>query len=213
MKILRRAAAAYPSLLGELHDPPDPLYVRTASLELLRRPAVAIVGSRSGSGYGPLVARNLGRALATAGVVVVSGMAHGIDTAAHQGALEAGGATIAVLGCGIEFVYPVRNRALAQQIEQGGALVSEYPGTTPPARWRFPARNRLIAALCVATVVVEAAKGRGALITADFALETGREVFAVPGEITSARSAGVNGLIRSGAAPVTSIPELLEASV
>ena len=154
----------------------------------------------------------LGRELAAAGVIVVSGMARGIDGEAHRGALEAGGRTVAVLGCGIDRDYPAAHRELARRIvASGGLVVSEYEPGVEPAPWRFPARNRIIAGLCAATVVVEARERSGALITADFALEDGREVMAVPGEITSALSVGTNALLRLGATPVTGAGDVLEA--
>jgi DNA processing protein len=153
----------------------------------------------------------VGRDLAAAGVVVVSGLARGIDGEAHRGALEAGGRTIAVLGCGIDRDYPAAHASLAQSIAERSLIVSEYESGVEPAPWRFPARNRIIAGLCAATVVVEARERSGALITADFALEEGREVFAVPGEITSALSAGTNALLRLGATPLTSAADVLEA--
>jgi DNA processing protein len=156
------------------------------------------------------VARTLGRELAAAGLVVVSGMARGIDGEAHRGALEAGGTTVAVLGCGIDRNYPAAHASLARGIEESGLIVSEYAPGVEPAPWRFPARNRIIAGLSQATVVVEARERSGALITADLALEEGREVFAVPGEITSALSAGTNALLRLGATPVTSGTDVLE---
>ena len=149
------------------------------------------------------VARSLGRELAAAGLVVVSGLARGIDAEAHRGALEAAGSTVAVLGCGIDRDYPAAHRELARQIAATGLVVSEYAPGVEPAPWRFPARNRIVAGLCAATVVVEARERSGALITADFALEEGREVLAVPGEITSALSAGANALLRLGATPLT----------
>jgi DNA processing protein len=142
---------------------------------------------------------------------VVSGLARGIDGEAHRGALEAGSATVAVLGCGIDRDYPRSHAELAGRITQSGAVVSEYPPGVEPAPWRFPARNRIIAGLCLATVVVEARERSGALITADFALELGREVFAVPGEITAALSAGTNDLLRQGAAPLLSAHDVLFA--
>jgi DNA processing protein len=153
----------------------------------------------------------LGRELAAAGVVVVSGLARGIDGEAHRGALEAGGQTVAVLGCGIDRDYPAAHARLARSIAQRSLLVSEYEPGVEPAPWRFPARNRIIAGLCVATIVVEARERSGALITADFALEEGREVFAVPGEITSSLSAGTNALLRVGATPLTSAADVLES--
>jgi DNA processing protein len=152
----------------------------------------------------------LGRDLAAAGVVVVSGLARGIDAEAHRGALTTEGHTIAVLGCGIDRDYPAAHATLARSVAERSLLVSEYEAGIEPAPWRFPARNRIIAGLCAATVVVEARERSGALITADFALEEGREVFAVPGEITSALSAGTNALLRLGATPVTSAADVLE---
>jgi DNA processing protein len=213
----RLAAAGYrfladlPSLLRAIHDPPPGLFVRgEAELELLTRPAVAIVGARSCSGYGATVARSLGRELAAAGLVVVSGLARGVDGEAHRGALEAG-ATVAVLGCGIDRDYPARHGELARRIAGHGLIVSEYAPGVEPQPWRFPARNRVVAGLCAATIVVEARERSGALITADLALEEGREVFAVPGEITSALSAGANGLLKLGATPLTSAADVLHA--
>jgi len=153
----------------------------------------------------------LGRELAAAGLVVVSGLARGVDAEAHRGALDAGGTTIAVLGCGIDRDYPGAHAELARRIGERGLVVSEYEQGVEPAPWRFPARNRIIAGLCAATVVVEARERSGALITADFALEDGREVMAVPGEITSALSAGTNALLRLGATPVTGPADVLEA--
>ncbi|HXY84748.1 MAG TPA: DNA-processing protein DprA [Gaiellaceae bacterium] len=201
-----------PPLLGAIHDPPKRLYVRgVGGPELLARPAVAIVGARSCSPYGAQVARMLGRRLAAAGAVVVSGLARGIDGEAHRGALDARGHTVAVLGCGIDRDYPAAHAALAREIAETSLLVSEYEAGVEPAPWRFPARNRILAGLCLATIVVEARERSGALITADFALEEGREVLAVPGEITSALSAGTNALLRLGATPLTSAEDALDA--
>jgi len=208
---LARSDAAYPSLLAQLHDPPERLYLRDGDPEILARPAVAVVGARSCSPYGSLVARSLGRELAAAGAVVVSGLARGVDGEAHRGALEAGGSTVAVLGCGIDRDYPSAHSALAREICKAGLVVSEYGPRVEPAPWRFPARNRIIAGLALATVVVEARSRSGSLITADFALELGRDVFAVPGEITSALSAGTNHLLRLGAAPLLSAGDVLGA--
>jgi DNA processing protein len=201
-----------PPLLRAIHDPPPKLYLRGAGeTALLSRIAVAIVGARACSPYGAQVARRLGRELAAAGVVVISGLARGIDGEAHRGALETNGYTVAVLGCGIDRDYPAAHAQLAREIEQRSLIVSEYEPGVEPAPWRFPARNRIIAGLCVATIVVEARERSGALITADFALEEGREVFAVPGEITSALSAGTNALLRLGATPLTSTADVLES--
>ena len=175
-----------------------------------RRPAVAVVGARSCSPYGAQVARMLGRELAATGLVVVSGLARGVDGEAHRGALEAGGATVGVLGCGVDRDYPASHRELAARIRESGLVVAEYPPGVEPAPWRFPARNRIIAGLSGVTVVVEARERSGALITADLALEEGREVFAVPGEITSALSAGTNDLLRLGATPLITSKDVLE---
>ncbi len=209
---VRRGGPGYPPLLAQLHDPPARLWLRGAPAEVLARPAVAVVGARSCSAYGAQVARTLARELAAAGLVVVSGLARGIDGEAHRGALDAGGATVAVLGCGIDRDYPARHAELARRlVEAGGLVVSEYEPGVEPAPWRFPARNRIIAGLALATVVVEARERSGALITADFALELGREVFAVPGEITSSLAAGTNRLIRQGAAPLLETEDVLDA--
>lgn len=210
LKTLGRRSPLYPPLLAELHDPPAAIHVR-GDAEILAEPAVAIVGARSCSSYGARVARELARELAGAGVVVISGLARGIDGEAHRGTLDAGGRTVAVLGCGIDRDYPRSHSELARRIRERGAVVSEYPPGIEPAPWRFPARNRIIAGLCAATVVVEARERSGALITADFALELGRDVFAVPGEITSALSAGTNDLLRQGAAPLLSAGDVLGA--
>lgn len=209
---LGRSHPAFPPLLASIHDPPVGLFLRGAGTpEVLARPSVAIVGARSCSAYGRQVARMLGRELAAAGLVVVSGLARGVDGEAHRGALEAGATTVAVLGCGVDRNYPAAHASLADEITRAGLVVSEYAPGVEPAPWRFPARNRIIAGLAAATIVVEARERSGALITADLALEGGREVFAVPGEITSALAAGTNGLLRLGAAPVTSFVDVLDA--
>jgi DNA processing protein len=201
----------YPELLRAIYDPPRRLFLRGARPELLDGPCIAIVGARACSPYGAHVARSLGRALAAAGAVVVSGLARGVDGEAHRGALEASGATVAVLGCGIDRDYPRTHADLARRIAGSGLIVSEYPPGVEPAPWRFPARNRIVAGLCRAVVVIEARERSGALITAEFALEEGREVLAVPGEITSALSAGTNALLRQGAAPLLAPEDALAA--
>jgi DNA processing protein len=207
-----RSEPRFPRLLRELHDPPAGLFLRgSANVGLLSEPSVAIVGARSCSSYGGQVARLLGRELASTGLVVVSGLARGIDGEAHRGALEGGGATVGVLGCGIDRDYPSAHTQLARGICNNGLVVSEYAPGVEPAPWRFPARNRIIAGLCLATVIVEARERSGALITADFALEAGREVFAVPGEITSTLSVGANALLRLGATPLTAAGDVLES--
>jgi DNA processing protein len=215
LRFLARSDPAFPPLLGAIHDPPVGLFLRGgAEVEMLSRPAVAIVGARACSAYGAGAARLLGRELASAGLVVVSGLARGVDGEAHRGALEAAAGasapTVAVLGCGIDRIYPAAHTRLGDEIVERGLVVSEYAPGVPPAPWRFPARNRIVAGLAAATIVVEAREGSGALITADFALEEGREVLAVPGEITSTLAAGSNGLLRLGATPLTQAQDVLE---
>jgi DNA processing protein len=211
-RFVGRSDEGYPPRLRELHDPPPGLFLRgRADVEVLGLPAVAIVGARACSSYGAQVARLLGRDLAAAGLVVVSGLARGVDGEAHRGALEAGGLTVAVLGCGIDRDYPAAHAQLAARVAETGLVLSEYAPGVEPAPWRFPARNRVIAGLAAATVIVEARERSGALITADFALESGREVFAVPGEITSSLSAGTNALLQLGATPLTSAADVPEA--
>ena len=213
MRRIRRDERGYPPLLARIPDPPPSLWLRgDAPPALLADVAVAVVGARACSGYGRSVARLLATEAAAAGAVVVSGMARGVDGEAHRGALAAGGATVAVLGCGIDRDYPAAHAELAGAIvAAGGLVVSEYEAGVEPAPWRFPARNRIIAGLARATVVVEARERSGALITADFALEDGREVLAVPGEITSSLSTGTNALLRIGATPATNAADVLEA--
>lgn len=190
--------ADYPVLLRPIDLPPPFLLVRG---DLLREDAlgVAIVGSRRGSPYGLRVAERLSADLGGRGVTVVSGLARGIDTAAHRGALDVGGRTIAVLGSGVDVLYPPENGRLAREVARAGAVVSQFPMGTPPLPHHFPARNRLIAGLTLGTVVVEAAERSGALITARLAGELGREVYAVPGNVSAEGSQGTNGLIRDGA--------------
>ena len=212
MRWLGRSDPAFPSSLRSIFDPPVGLFLRGGGdAALLERPAVAIVGARACSSYGSHVARTFGRELAAAGLVVVSGMARGVDGEAHRGALDAGGVTVAVLGCGVDRNYPAAHAELARRICGSGLVVSEYAPGVEPSPWRFPARNRIVAGLAQATVVVEAREKSGALITADLALEEGREVFAVPGEITSALSAGTNALLRLGATAATSAADVLES--
>ncbi len=200
----------YPTNLRKIPQPPPVLYVR-GRLEKQDELSVAIVGTRQVSAYGREVARELGSELARHGVTVVSGLALGVDAIAHQAAVEAGGRTIAVLGSSVDQIYPARNRRLALQIIEQGALVSEYALGTKPEASNFPPRNRIISGLSLAVVVVEAGKRSGALITANFAAEQGRDVFAVPGSILSPGSEGCNRLIQDGAFPVTSIGDLLES--
>jgi DNA processing protein len=196
------AEPAYPAGLRHLPDPPLAVFLRGYLAQFpaqADRPAVAIVGARRPSDAGLRLARRLGAFAAGSGLAVVSGMALGIDAAAHGGALDAGGVTVAVLGCGTDIAYPRRHRGLYERILDRGLAVSEYPPGTAPAPWRFPARNRLIAALAGTLVVVEARARSGALITADHALDIGRDVVAVPGTAGAAAVAGTNGLIKAGA--------------
>jgi DNA processing protein len=210
LRWIARDDPSFPARLRAIHDPPPGLFVRgTAGLDLLLRPSVAVVGARACSPYGTDVATSLARELARAGALVVSGLARGVDAAAHRGALTAG-VTVAVLGCGIDRDYPRAHAQLAAQIARAGLILSEYPPGVEPAPWRFPARNRIVAGLARATVVVEARERSGALITADLALDEGREVLAVPGEITSYLSHGTNALLRLGAIPVTCAADVLE---
>ena len=190
---------AYPANLREIQAPPARLYVRGALAEDDAL-AVAIVGSRAATPYGVAVAERLAADLAARGVTVVSGLARGIDSAAHRGALRAGGRTIAVLGSGVDVIYPPENRRLAGDIEASGALVSQFEPGTPPLAGYFPARNRVLAGLSLAVLVVEAAEKSGSLITAGLAAEMGREVLAVPGPLTSPQSVGAHRLIQDGAA-------------
>ncbi|MBM4311887.1 MAG: DNA-protecting protein DprA [Deltaproteobacteria bacterium] len=203
-------APDYPGSLKNIYDPPPHLYVR-GRLQHSDCSAVAVVGSRNASDYGLRAAADISRELAVAGLTIVSGMAAGIDSAAHRGALSAGGRTIAVLGCGADVCYPAENRRLYEAIAQKGAIVSEYaPGTGPDA-YHFPARNRIISGMARAIVVVEASPKSGSLITARLALEQGRDVFAVPGSIYSFKARGAHQLIRSGAALVESGQDIIEA--
>ena len=199
----------YPKRLKQISDPPVLLYVR-GTLPTEDEAMVAVVGTRVPSAYGRLVAANLSRDLVTEGVTVVSGLARGIDTVAHKAALEAGGRTIAVLGSGLDVVYPAENRALAAEIAKAGAVISEFPLGTQPDATNFPRRNRIISGMSAGTLVVEAGEKSGALITAQLALEQNREVFAVPGNVTSERSRGTNRLIKQGAKLVENVQDILD---
>lgn len=191
----------YPTLLRETYDPPVVLYVRGAWAECLERPCVAIVGSRRCSTYGQNAALMLSRELAQRGVTIISGLARGIDAAAHRGALEAGGKTVAVMGTGLDRFYPRDHSKLALgMLQNGGALVTQFPLGTPPVSENFPYRNRVISGLSLGVVVIEAAENSGSLITARLAMEQNREVFAVPGNITSRNSFGTNYLIKGAGA-------------
>ena len=201
-------SSAYPERLKQILRPPAVLYVKGKLPDC--RYSIGMVGSRMADAYGKKAAACFGRALAEAGVTVVSGGAKGIDTAAHEGALEGRGKTVAVLGCGPDIVYPPANRKLFEEIEANGALVSEYPPGTEPDRFRFPERNRIISGICQGIVLVQAAKRSGALITAEFAMDEGREVFCVPGNIFTDKSTGPHRLIKAGARLADSPQDILE---
>jgi DNA processing protein len=203
-----RGELDYPAHLDRYEDAPDLLFVRG---QLAQQPGVAIVGTRRCTAYGRELARAYGRAAAEAGWPVVSGLARGIDGEAHRGMVDAGGVGTAVLGCGIDIAYPREHQRLGQQIlDAGGAIVTEYPPGSPPDGWRFPPRNRIIAGLSAAVVVVEAARTGGALITAVKAAEYGLPVFAMPGDVDRTSSEGCNLLIRDGAFPVLDPEDLVE---
>ncbi|MGK2907664.1 MAG: DNA-processing protein DprA [Desulfuromonadales bacterium] len=197
----------YPEALRQIPDPPALLY---GCGRLPEGPALAIVGTRHPSDFGRLFTEQLAEELATAGLVVISGLARGIDAAAHRGALRSGGRTMAVLGCGIDRIYPQENALIYQQIIEQGALISEYPPGSEPLPGHFPGRNRIISGLSKATLVIEASRNSGSLITAEFALEQGREVMAVPGGVDRKTSYGPNLLIKQGAHPVTETQDILE---
>ncbi|MCH7582415.1 MAG: DNA-protecting protein DprA [Acidobacteria bacterium] len=206
-RLIKKTSAEYPVGLGDLEDPPS-LFVEG---EVGEMPGVAVVGTRRCTRYGIDLAEAFGVAIARSGWTTVSGLARGIDAAAHRGCLRDGGHAVAVLGSGIDVCYPEENRPILDEIlAEGGAVVSEYPPGTPPDRWRFPARNRIIAAMSSAVVVVEAAKTGGALITARLAAEIGRPVFVVPGDVDRPASEGCNLLIRDGANPVLGAADLIE---
>jgi DNA processing protein len=209
INILTWEDEGYPTRLRDVDNAPPVLYLR-GTITLDDDWAVAIVGTRRATSYGRQVAERIARELARNGVTVVSGMARGIDGVAHRAALDTGGRTLAVLGSGVDRIYPPEHRRLAKDIVSQGALVSDYPPGTPPEGRNFPPRNRIIAGLSLATVVVEAGKRSGALITSDFALEQGREVFAVPGSVMAPQSRGPNRLIQQGAHPLLDPKEILE---
>ena len=199
----------YPENLRSIHKPPVPLWGIGDPAALNRGTRVAIVGAREATPYGKKVAFELAETLARQGIVVVSGLAYGIDAAAHEGALAGGVETVAVLGCGLGIAASSNSLELRKKIENKGVIVTEYAAEIPPAQWTFPQRNRIISGLCSAVVVVEAGEKSGALITANCALEQGREIFAVPGNITSRQSVGTNRLIQNGASPLLAADDLL----
>ena len=210
IRLLLLEDGEYPLALRSIPDPPPYLFVR-GNVQQSDEVAVAIVGTRHATEYGRGLAHKFGHDLARRGVTVVSGLARGIDTMAHRGALEAGGRTFAVCGCGLDVVYPSENKKLMEEITQNGAAFSEFAPTVHPEAWHFPARNRIISGLSAGTIVVEAAERSGALITADFALEQSREVFAVPGNIHKGQSKGCHGLIKQGATLVEDIDDVIGA--
>ncbi len=210
IKVLTWDDPAYPLRLKEIDQPPPILYAR-GELTEDDSWAVGIVGTRRVTAYGRQVTEELGTFLAQNGVTVVSGLARGVDAIAHQAALRAGGRTLAVMGCGVDRIYPPENRQLAERIMQSGALVSDYAPGTPPESSNFPPRNRIISGLSMAVVVVEAGETSGALITAQFAVDQGREVFAVPGNILAPQSRGTNRLIQQGARPLLAAQDILDA--
>lgn len=208
-----RNEQAFPARLAQLYDPPFGIFLRGAHdralTALARGPVVAVVGSRRATPVGRAIAQSLGRELAERGALVVSGLAVGVDAAAHSGALAGRGGTVAFAGCGVDVPYPSRNRTLAERIVLDGAVVSEYWPGTRPAPWRFPARNRLVAGAADAVVVVEAGRRSGSLITAEFALEAGSVVLAVPGPAGSESVAGCHALIRDGAALCETVEDVV----
>ncbi|MCL2590615.1 MAG: DNA-processing protein DprA [Betaproteobacteria bacterium] len=208
--LLTLADATYPQSLLEIADPPLILYVK-GNPTLFARPSLAMVGSRTPTAQGEANAKAFAESLSAAGLVIVSGLAQGIDAAAHRGALAVeDGSTIAVIGTGIDRIYPARNAALAREIAARGAILSEFPLGTPPARWNFPRRNRLIAGLSLGVLVVEATQESGSLITARIAADTGREVFAIPGSIHTPQARGCHRLIREGAKLVETAEDVFE---
>ena len=202
--ILTFGDSLYPSILRNIIDPPMVLYYKGVLPDFDREPMIGIVGTRKASAYGMTTARQIARQIASHGGIVVSGMAEGIDAMATWGALDAGKTAIGVLGCGVDRIYPICNRELFRKMEQLGCLISEYPPGTPPNRWNFPRRNRIISGLSCGVLVVEAPLKSGALITARQALEQGRDVFVVPGNIGVSSCEGSNALLKEGASLVTS---------
>lgn len=210
INIITLQCSEYPTLLKTIYDPPPVLYIKGQPLRI-DGPTIAVVGSRRSSEYGRVVAERISAQLAQLGVTVVSGLARGIDTMAHKGVLSTdSGYTIAVLGCGVDHVYPPENIGLYKAISERGTIISEYPPGTLPAAGNFPARNRIISGLSHGTLVIEAGLKSGALITVDCALEQGREVYALPGNISSQFSTGTNKLLKEGAKLITSVEDILE---
>ena len=210
IQILSIKNPQYPLLLKQIYDPPKILYV-LGNIDILNNLSIAIVGCRDASKYGKICAKYFAYNLASKGINIVSGLAKGIDSFSHIGAIDAKGKTIAVIGSGLDVIYPKENEILAKQIlKNGGTIISEYPLGTKPNKNNFPARNRIISGLSRGVIIVEAKEKSGSLITANFALEQGREVFAVPGNINSINSIGTNNLIKDGAIPVCNYSDVLQ---
>ncbi|MDO4745865.1 MAG: DNA-processing protein DprA [Bacillota bacterium] len=215
IEVISKGMPSYPELLAEIKDPPQKLYY-IGDINILKKRCAAIVGSRNTNQYGRSTAVEIAMKLATYDVAVVSGMARGIDTCAHRGALKAGGKTVAVLGCGVDICYPKENSNLKKELEEKGLILSEYPPGTEPMPYYFPQRNRIISGLSELTAVIQARNNSGSLITAELAAEQGREVCAVPGNIDSQYSLGSNKLIKDGAVPIINagtVPELMGLDV
>ncbi len=208
-RFLLRGSPDYPTLLEEIYDPPMVLYAR-GQLKPLGRPCLAVVGTRRPTIYGLQMAQGIACDLGSRGISVISGLARGIDAAAHRGCIDANGTTIAVLGCGIDVIYPREHRSLTQKILENGLLLSEFPPGTSPAPQNFPVRNRIISGLALGTLIVEASEYSGSLITARLAMEQNREVYALPGNLTTPQSFGPNFLIKQGAKLVQSWRDVVE---
>lgn len=212
VRVILQTDDIYPERLRTIHDPPALLYVK-GNDALLSTACIGMVGARAASVYGQRIAEDLAKRLTSRGLTVVSGLALGIDAAAHSGALRGSGATIGVLGCGLDVVYPRQNRKIYEEMADRGAIVSEYPFGSQPEAFRFPARNRIISGLSLGVVVVEAARRSGSLITAGLALDQGREVFAIPGRIDSSKSEGTHRLLQQGAKLVHTVEDIIEELV
>lgn len=210
MKIIYQAEKSYPKKLTHIYAPPAKLYL-LGSETILNKPSIAIIGCRQASDYGKKVAFRFAYELARQGIVVISGLARGIDTCGHLGAVKANGQTIAVLGSGFGHIYPTENKELCKEIiQKGGAILTEYPPNTRPEKMHFPARNRLISGLSSGVLVVEAKEKSGTFITVDHALDQGKDIFTIPGNITSHNSDGTNEMIKQGAKLVTKVEDILE---
>ncbi len=211
IKYITYSDDSYPNLLKEIHDPPCVLYYKGKNVLADCSPSIAIVGARKATPYGLTAAENIAAQLSRCGINIVSGLASGIDSAAHRGALSSGGCTLGVLGCGIDVIYPTSNKRLYHEIiEKGGMILTEFPLGTEPQTGNFPRRNRIISGLAYGTLVVEAAENSGSLITAKYACEQGREVYSIPGNITNSQSSGCNLLIKDGAKLITCGDDILE---